>query len=135
MTDPPSTTISWARQHGRAFHWQAALDNYSPARSYATGEGWEFRPPQQGEAGGIVLDGARILRFALRAVYLIDDGDSVRPFYVVCFGPGGEDPVVLHQFPLVGDPASHSVLVDPSAWHLGPRPAYHLKAVRHGEHR
>lgn len=76
------------------------------------------------------------LRERYRAIYLLDNGYSVRPFYVAGWHDERQE-IYLHPFPVNYD--SHGVRrmrddgrgpVDFSGWVLSPRRAFHLKMER-----
>lgn len=133
-TFSPTGTTEWARKHGEGFSWTCATDNYEPPRSYAHGEGWYYDGETRGPGrSAIVLEAAMALKDATKALYLIDDGITVRPFYVAGWHPDGVH-VLLNELPVNvkadGTPrlrADNNRPVDFSNWMLGPRRAYHLK--------
>lgn len=132
MTEPKTTT-EWARENGAGFAFSTATDNYEPVpRNVAYGRGWEYGMIDAGRGSGIVLEDVSELKDARDAIYLIDDGLTVRPFYVAAWHPEGTH-VILHPFPTVfDDNGDRKVrpdggLVSFDTWMLGPRRTYHLK--------
>lgn len=130
-------TTDWARKNGRHFHWRCAVDNYEPTRDWEACEGWEYDGLPDGRGPGIVLDGANALKDFTQALYLIDDGHTVVPYYVVSYNPVEDWPVILHPFPVDRHQDGSPILrqdngrpVDFSTWALGPRRTYHLKITR-----
>lgn len=116
----------------RNVQFVSALDNYEPVpRSTGASllEEWH-------ETDGTIvyrLVGWQDERDAVRAVYLIDDGRSVRPYYVAGHSQQ-RDRIFLHPFPVNYAPdgtrkmrADNGRPVDFGNWMLGPRRAYHLK--------
>lgn len=75
----------------------------------------------------IVLDAADIGPGASSAMYVVDDGTKVRPFYVAGWQPGGD--VYLHPFPTADGAIrpDNGRPVDYSTWIVTPRRAYHIK--------
>ncbi len=131
------TTTEWAEENGRPFSFACANDNYEPTRSYAYGEGWEYDRPDDVRGPGIILasDGGQ-LKHRTTAVYLIDDGRTVRPFYVSGWGPDADGLTYLQPFPTNYDDdgnhrrrADDGRPVDFGTWMLGPRTFYHLKVT------
>lgn len=113
-----------------------ALDDYEPVpRSWDVLhiEEWDH------ETNGRVLVVTHVLgrlKDANRAIYLMDDGRTVTPWYVAGWGGEGlaEGSIILHPFPTNynadGTPrlrADDGRPVDFSNWQLGPRRAYHVK--------
>lgn len=118
----------------RNVQFRSALDNYEPVprnvgRSLL--EEWH-------ETDGTiryVLVGWGSERDANGSVYLVDDGRTVRPFYVAGWSQD-RDRIMLHPFPTNYDPdGKHLVRADDGRpidfgnWMLGPRRAYHLKIM------
>lgn len=119
----------------------APLDNYEPCpRSEANG--YVVRYVKANGESGITLwrtdfgkVGSRIFDALHSAVFLVDDGRTVTPYYVAGYRPTDEpDALFLQPFPtnfnadgsprMRGDRAEQ---VDMSGWALGPRKAYHVK--------
>jgi hypothetical protein len=114
-------------------------DNYDPPRErvlvkadvYAP-EGWRPEP--------VVALEVSQLKDGHRAVYLIDDGSTVRPHYVGGWAASGEaseittqrDVVWLYPFPVNPDGRTRpdGRVFDYSTWALGPKRCYHVKVVR-----
>jgi hypothetical protein len=117
--------VEWARLFGEEIRVRVQLDNHEPARSFTALTGYRYTV--DGVAALILVVGEE-LHDAAGALYLLDDGATVTPFYVAGH-PGalgsrsrGQDPfsVFLRSFP-VGPQFA--------AWTLGPRKAYHCKVV------
>lgn len=105
-------------------------DNYEVPRShyYVTGTvhaGDENRPEET-----VIIDGNGI-RDAYKAVYLLDDGLTVRAHYVAGWQPN-TGKVYLHPFPVNPDGRTRpdGRVIDYSTWALGPRRCYHVKVQR-----
>lgn len=114
----------------------SALDNYEPApRSIGRSllEEWH---DTDGTVWFVVV-GWQKERDATRALYLIDDGRTVRPYWAA--GHSQErDRIFLHPMPTNYRPdgdrrvrPDNGRAVDFGDWLLGPRRAYHLK-IREG---
>jgi hypothetical protein len=124
----PNTGVKYVRN----VEFVSALDNYEPVPR-ETGrsllEEWH-------ETDGTIvyrLVGWREERDAVKSVYLIDDGRTVRPYYVAGWSTKN-DRITLHPFPTNyhpnGEPKTrddNGRPVDHGMWMLGPRRAYHLK--------
>jgi hypothetical protein len=131
----PFSATAWAREHGEHFTYGAALDNYEPVpRSYASGTCHFYST--ETVTDGVILEGRDQFREATNAAFLLDDGRTVRPYYVAGWGTreGDTDHVMLHPFPTNfnadGTPHMRSdrdEQVDFGNWMLGPRRCYHLK--------
>lgn len=109
------------------YRFFALLDNYNVTRDHASGEFERVAHPVTG-TDTITLPGDGFSDH-LNAIYLIDDGESVTPFYVAGWNREASH-VFLNPFPTnpggtVKRPDGRTV--DYSAWLLGPRRAYHLK--------
>lgn len=129
------TTTEWAQAHGVHHAGHIALDNYEPTpRSWERVECYSYDLGDDDPRGsGWVIDGATLLRDATKAIYLMDDGHTVQPFYVAAWHPDGSH-VILHPFPTNwnadGTPhmrADRDEQVSFDNWQLGPRRAYHVK--------
>lgn len=135
------------KQRPKRLRWHTALDNYEPMpRDMAYGRAIEYniRNPQRDERGVMLYaeetprgwpEGVQ-LKDAKRAVYILDDGQTVRPMYVAGYQEGNPSPlhpdgcepfIILHPFPTNGPRADGQGMADFSTWMLGPRRAYHLK--------
>lgn len=133
-TTPPrgESAVTWARQHGTHVRGWFALDNYQPCpRETAYVDCYFYSTETAPDA--VVIDGLGAVRDARRAVYLIDDGRTVRPFYVAAYHPDRAY-VIAHAFPVDvnadGSPlmrADGRGAVDMSTWAIGPSRAYHVK--------
>lgn len=134
------TTTEWARQHGVHHAGYIALDNYEPvARSFERVECYSYDLGDDVRGSGWVLDHAYHLRDATKAIWLMDDGRTVQPFYVASWHEEHQH-IILHPFPVKvnddGTPrlrANDGRPVDFSNWQLGPRRAYHVKLTRVGQ--
>ena len=136
--DMAQTATEWAREHGRHLRGQIARDNYEPTRGFATVDLHTYDMGKDDPRGsGIILADGSQLREAWHAVYLIDDGRTVAPFYVIGWSTDPADPyIMLHPFPVNvhadGSPrlrADDGRPVDFASWALGPRRAYHVKVT------
>lgn len=117
----------------RNVSFTCALDNYEPV---ARSTGRSLLEEWHETDGSIVyrLVGWKDERDAVKALYLIDDGRSVRPYYVAGWSQD-RDRITLHSFPTDYRPDGSRRMradderrsVDYSGWMLGPRRAYHLK--------
>lgn len=121
--------VSGATLLRRLTFW-TLLDSHEPTRNQAAGELEEWRH-RDGRVVRSLTDGQQ-LKDAHRAVYLMDDGRTVAPWYVA--GWSKENTITLTPFPVNvnedGTPrlrADRPEPVDYSTWALGPRRAYHLK--------
>ena len=115
------------------WRYSAALDNHEPVRSTAYGSFERTIHPVNG-TDTIVLDAAAsALKDATSALWLIDDGETVQPFYVAGWNP--RDPGVILN-PMPTNPGNRTMRADGrgpvsyATWALGPRRAYHLKVYR-----
>lgn len=111
-------------------------DNYDPPREGYTVSGEVYAPeawrPEQ--VVGLDVTG---MKDPHRAVYLLDDGSTVRPHYVggwASASPESDitkqtDIVWLYPFPTNPDGATRpdGRVIDYSTWALGPRRCYHVK--------
>lgn len=116
--------------------YHVTLDNHTPPRSEDTGTLETWTRPDGSDSyrlpGGLSRFPA-IVRDGGRAVFLVDDGRTVRPLYVAGWSVK-EDAVFLDDMPVSIRPDGTPLLredngrpVDYSTWQLGPRTAYHLK--------
>jgi len=128
------TTTEWARAHGIHHAGYIALDNHEPvARSFERVECYSYDLGDDMRGSGWVIDGATALRDATKAIYLMDDGRTVVPFYVAAWHADGSH-VILHPFPTNWHPDGTPVMrrdrdeqVSYDTWQVGPRRAYHVK--------
>lgn len=126
------TATEWAREHGEHYAGYVALDNYEPMpRSIERIECYRYSTDDFLDA--YVLDHVYHLRDATRAVYLMDDGTTVAPYYVAGYHQDHQY-VIIHPFPVNvnadGTPrmrADRDEQVNHDMWQLGPRRAYHVK--------
>lgn len=124
----PSAT-QWAREHGKQFDYRVFLDNYDPPREFVTGKGaaYDLTKENPPVGKGVVLFDITGLNFANQAIFLLDDGEHVDPFYVAAY-KSSQTYVILHRFPLDGGVRPDTGQpVSMAGWALGPRRAYHLK--------
>lgn len=106
-----------------------ALDNYEPCpRNDMRGE-LEWWAADDIRPETAVLVDFPIIGNDPRAVWLLDDGRRVRPFYTAGWTQD-HSRIFLHPFPLDHDPDKNGRGLDMSGWALGPRRAYHLKLSR-----
>lgn len=132
-----TSTTDWAREHGTELRGWVALDNYEPTRNFAALTLWRYTRLDDDRGPGIIVEDRTELRDATHAVYLIDDGRTVEPYYVAGWGGLPEQThVMLHPFPTNygadGAPitrADNGRPVDFGTWMLGPRRAYHVKVT------
>lgn len=130
--DPAPNTIAWAEAHGSKFSWTSAGDNHEPTHLYRAGVGWTYQLDE--DRRGIILSVANTTMIDWhKAIYIMDDGVTARPFYVAGYKKP-EHFAILHSFPTNfkadGTPkvrARDGRPVDYSNWMLGPSRAYHLK--------
>lgn len=119
----------------RTYAFACQTDNHEPPRSEARGvvEVWTW--PDTGEESYRIPDGfSTFLGRGPHAVFLLDDGRTVRPFYVTGWS-GREDKVFLGPMPVnVNEDGTPRMRkdhpdrqVDYATWTLGPSRAYHLK--------
>jgi hypothetical protein len=126
------TATEWARANGVHCAGYIALDNYEPMpRAIERIECYRYSTDTVTDA--YVLDHAYHLPHATRAIWLMDDSRTVRPFYVAAWHADHQN-IIIHPFPTDvdedGDPrlrADDGRPVDYSSWMLGPRRAYHVK--------
>lgn len=115
-------------------------DNYDPPREGYTVTAEVYAPESWRPEPVIGLDVTDV-KDAHRAVYLIDDGDTVRPHYVGGWAAASKDSEIttqrdvvwLYPFPTNPDGRKrpdNGRVVDYSTWALGPRRCYHVKVQR-----
>lgn len=142
ITDPKMKK-TWTRD------FSTVIDNYEPAREWVHGkiETWEGTRDDGSERVTLVLDLTSptpkpALKDPHKANYIVDDGYTVRVWYVSGYSPR-KDRIFLEQFPVNhrwvesvdgGTGRWEPILrtdnqrpVDFSLWMLGPRHTYHLK--------
>ena len=108
-------TVGWVNpytgtRYARELRFRCALDNYEPTRNYGGGALREFVDTDGRITYQIHDPSAKGEGY--RALYLMDDGRTVRPYYVAGWS-GATGWITLHPMP--------------TDWMLGPRTAYHLK--------
>lgn len=119
----------------RTYTYVCQMDNHEPPRSEARGtvEAWTW--PDTGEESYRIPDGmTTFLSRGTNTVFLLDDGRTVRPFYVTGWNPR-DGHVTLGPMPVDINPDGTPRMrtdhpdrpVDYSTWTLGPARAYHLK--------
>lgn len=127
----PKTGVTFAR----VLQFRCAMDNHEPTRQITNGvlERWD---EPDGALHSYTLVGWGEEKDAHRAVYLVDDGYLVRPFYVAGYSQE-QDRITLRTFPVdfyaSGAPVMRADRDEPvsySMWLHGPVRAYHLKIVR-----
>lgn len=127
MTATQQTTVEWAKEFGTMFRYIAQLDNREPSLKDTWGVGWFFNRPGYPVNDGVILEKAEDFRDAHQAVYLLDNGLGVAPYYVAAWH-AEQGFVILHPFPLsIGRRTDNGEPIDASNWRLGPRRCYHLK--------
>jgi len=109
------TATEWARGHGVHYQGNIQLDNYEPPRNHAYFNCYQYSTDTVTD--GFVIDRGMTLKDATRAVFLMDDGETVHPYYVASWHPE-QLHLIAHPFP-TGE--NHRT------WALGPRRAYHIK--------
>lgn len=116
------------REHTR-HDFIVALDNYSPTRQHFAG--YLYRYVAEGDRPECIAIDVYQLKDATQAIYLIDDGASVRAFYVAGWQVSNDvTRVFLHAMPTSPDGRTrpdNGRVIDYSTWQLGPRRAYHVK--------
>lgn len=111
----------------RTATYRAPLDNHSITRNFAGGH-LHFYAAEGDMAETITLHQSGQFKDAEQANYLIDDGATVRPFYVS--GWSREGLIYLQPFPVNGAiRPDNGRPADFSTWALGPRRTYHLKVT------
>lgn len=131
-----TSVVGWAKAHGVHFRWSAALDNHEPTRNYAHGDMWTY-PLRSDDGLGIVLDGSSQMKDRTKMTIVMDDGETVRPYYVASWNANSaDDYVILHPFPTnYNEDGTPKVrpdgrMVDMSGWAIGPSKLYHLKVSK-----
>lgn len=132
MTDntPPTPAVLT-----RTYAYVCQMDNHDPARTFARGtvEVWTW--PDTGEESYRIPGGVSLfVKVSPRALFLLDDGRTVRPLYTAGWS-GMHDRLFLKPVPVNvnedGTPrmrADHPERqVDYSTWAMGPTMSYHLK--------
>lgn len=119
------------RTQSAVISYGVQLDNYSPARNYGAGLAAVYAATDDGTGRPetITLDPSG-MPLGTDDVYLMDDGATVRPFYVAGWRKDAPE-LYLQPFPVDGGTrADNGRPVDMSGWQLGPRKAWHLKVRR-----
>lgn len=129
------TTSEWARSNGTEHRAWTNTTNYDPPRPDDTRHFTLYRyvHPTTDKPGAVIPGGLDLLRDVTNAVFLLDDGRTVEPFYVAGWHHRTRD-VMLHPFPTNYDRHGQRLIrddngrpVDHGPWSLGPRRAYHVK--------
>lgn len=152
----------WARENGEHFRGTVALDNHEPTRAHGYVDCYRYSTATVSDAFIVCVrdavgssfapddGGMPTLKHATRAVYLMDTGDAVKPYYVAAWPPGDIEYVIAHPFPTTEDFCSECGIemtvqlegcdacfdrkrkngfrpFTHESWSLGPRTAYHVK--------
>lgn len=129
---PGRSAVDWAREHGTHYRGLIALTNHDPwHRQYReTVVDCYAAPDHQGRPIWVVYHHGDLSH---EAVFIMDDGRDVIPWYVAGWHDEHED-IILHRFPRNfddnGEPirrANDGYPVNFDTWQLGPRRAYHVK--------
>lgn len=141
MTAREIRPVGWTGPTGvmvvRHLRAVATLDRYEPPRNYGHVmiEEMHWPPSDDGYVGAelTIINGLSTFRHARQAVWLVDGGRTVRPYYTVTYHET-DDCVSLGSFPTHFSADGTRRIrpdngrpVDMSNWMLGPRTAYHLK--------
>jgi hypothetical protein len=137
--DVPTTTITEDGVTYEIVTFWCALDGFEPPRKENYGRLYLYVHPTK-DTPGIKIKDVEANQFsdATKAIYLIDDGKTVVPHYVVGWrnsaglAHGALEFLLLEPFPTNPDDrrASDGRVIDFMDWALGPRRAYHLKVNR-----
>lgn len=133
---PGMSVTDWAHEHGTPYRWRCAIDNYNMTRNWAHGVLY-LTTGHDGEPV-VIIGGGDFNRDVTRALFLLDDGRTIRPMYVAGYGPdavnGRPEAIILQDFPTNYHAdgtrrvrADDGRPMDFGLWELGPRTAYHLK--------
>jgi len=133
--------IGWVNPHtgvtfARVLQFTCAMDNHNPLPRRTTNGVLEVWEEPDGSLHSYQLPGWGDEKDAHRAVYLVDNGFSVRAVYVAGYSQD-QDRITLKPFPVSfyasGEPVrreDNNQPVDHSTWLHGPARAYHLKIIR-----
>lgn len=120
----------------RTFRYSVALDNYSPTRDFGAGTGDLYAPDTawNGQSETIILHNVDNFGDFERTNFIVDDGESVRAFYLSGWNQPGTM-IYLSPFPTNTGAIrpDNGRPVDYSQWALGPRKTFHLKITWQGE--
>lgn len=119
----------------RTFRYAVALDNYTPTRKFGAGTGDLYAPDTawNGQSETIILHDVDNFGDFEHTSFIIDDGESVRVFYLSGWNGSGTM-VYLSPFPTNGAiRPDNGRPVDFSQWALGPRKTFHLKVTWQSE--
>lgn len=116
----------------RSFTYICQIDNYDPPRERVIGAAEVYLVPGTDTESLVLLEAFEKFMDPHKSLFLVDDGQTVEPFYVTGWQltPGAEFEgcVFLRRFPLsVGTRPDNGRPIDMSGWMLGPRRCYHLK--------
>lgn len=110
-------------------NFTVAMDAYEPTRRYEYGVIEKWVNPE-GITRFRIPNATDLFRDAHRALYLLDDGNTVVPHYV-CGWNSTTDPTTIWIEPLPTNPEGKTDnsgrVIDYRDWALGPLRAYHLK--------
>lgn len=128
--DRAATATEAVRFGGTVVRWRTRCDNYEPPRIEDAGYGIRYaQHPVNGGAGFVFWPGPDV-RDAHSAIYVLDDGASALPYYVVGWSDRRGE-LMLHPFPTNPDGQTRADRpgeeIDYSTWIKGPTRAYHLK--------
>jgi hypothetical protein len=157
----------WARRNGTHFRATVALDNHEPTRAFAHFDAYGYSTATVSDGFILCVDNGSTsftpddtsqpptLRHATNAVYLLDFGDAVTPYYVA--GWHEDFPyVMIHPFPTTEEICRECGIeltereegcdacyrrkqrngfrpTTYGSWALGPRTAYHVKLREESE--
>lgn len=117
---------------GTLYFW-AVLDNFEPPRNDTRGQA-EIWLNVHGDEVIKIVDAPEHFKDGHNALYLLDDGSTVVPYYVTGWNDSEPTRVYIQPMPTNPDGAKtrpdNSRPIDYANWALGPRRAYHLKVRR-----
>lgn len=112
--------------------WNCLLDNRERSDDFGFGFGIAYTYANTGDDGFMLWPDVR-MKQPVKAVYIMDFGDRVLPYYVTGWQTAEDgliDRVFLGAFPVNGKiRPDNGRPADYSNWKLGPRKAYHLKVT------
>jgi hypothetical protein len=132
------SAIAWAKENGTHFEWHCIANGYPETDrrcDYYSGEGWYYANEQTQGDTRVILNPSQEIKGGSDALFIIDDGRAVTPYYVAGWNPAdGSDALYLHPFPTNYN-ADGTRRVSPrdgrpidfGSWLLHPARAYHLK--------
>lgn len=135
---PPITEILGVPmdRHPVLLHYTSALDNHEPTRRFAYGPIVRYTAHDGDPAWKLIYDPEEFKEAHDRAVFAVDDGQSVTITYVSGGSAPAEDTpdherhLFLSPFPVNPDGRTRpddGRLIDYGNWMLGPHKCYHLK--------